>query len=361
MYGELLGKSWKIVWRKRYLWLLGFLAALGAPGSYGGFPSSSSAGNFSDVGSEIGTDEIDLSELDAAWSGLESLVDVGDVLQMALLIGAMVCLVVLIVRFIFWLIGTNARAAMIVGVTDEHFGRTSSLRQAWRAGRPHVWRLIRFRLILIIPVLIFTFGLLFSILVGLAQLSSAISPATFTIPPTLLALAPFTFILSCLLWIPAALIVPFVDAFGYRGIVLRSQTVGQGLRHGWQLFIENAGDSFIFGVVWQVMAFLYGMVMFFVVLLPLVGVGFATGFYGALFDGRLDSFANFIPIVAVVALIALIAMLMSSILLAWRSALFTLVYHEFASDESFLNDSEPASDGPSDAVEKSPDDVDPFK
>ena len=225
-YGQLFRRSWEIVWQNKFLFVLGFLAALGAGGNSGSgvnynIPSSSSSPT-----APFPTDFID--EVTSFWAEFGGLI-----------IGLLCFFFIL--GIVFWLIRLAAQGGLIESVDRIEAGEKMSFGSAFSAGVSRIGGLVGLHLVIngpfILLGLIF-FGVGASFFTTAIRDGGTISEATgglFSI------LAICGGLLACVL-VPLGIIVTVIYPFAQRGLILKQMGIIESIRHGWQVVRDNVGD-----------------------------------------------------------------------------------------------------------------------
>lgn len=315
-YGAIISRAWGYVWEHKWLWALGFLAALSGGGGSGGGSGTGFTANPADA-----------QQLEDFFSG-GSLPAV----NWTVILGALAALIAVLVvlGIIFYFIGLVARAGLVGSIAALDDGELElSLGSSLRGGLRHLWRLFGMQLLLfIVPALVLgaSIALIFVAAGGLAAIGASGDPSPEEIlgalGAPLLCLIP----LICLFAI-ASFVLQLVSAFAFRGIVLRNLGVVESVRHGWAVVRGNLVEILLLGVIFTVIGWVYGVVVGLVVGL------FALGSVGPLllqiFSG--DPITTGRAVLAAIGVIVsgILAAVLSSVLVAWRSATFTLAYRQF--------------------------------
>lgn len=189
-YGKLLNRAWEILWRHKFLVILGLIVALS-----GGFNTSASSGTNAgfraDSSGAVGT--VLPPELSTS---------IGLPFWTALLLFALV----LAIAFVLWVISTTARGGLIAGAAASDSGQDTSFSRAWRAGWQRIWTLLGIGIIPAIP------GLIVLLVGGLAFLGNVGFPATEPGPRILTAILV---VLVCIA-LPLALVLELLRVFANR-------------------------------------------------------------------------------------------------------------------------------------------------
>lgn len=344
-YTALLKRAASIVWNNKFLWLLGFLAALGgnsvsnSSGGGGNFnlpssfspPSSSTpspggapAFDFSDF------DDFDEAELEAFF---EELVGGGDpFMGMSEAIAGIIGMSILIICCLFvflivmWFVRQVAEAGMIQSVFNIEAGRQMSFGEAMSAGMNSLWPYVGINLLLkFLPNLIFTV-----IIGGLALMTIGTAIGGGSEEAILGAvglLFACLFPLMCII-VPYNWWVTLVYPFAQRGVTLQDLGVVDGIKHGWQTLKNNFGPIFLLAVLFVALSFVVGIMLLFVVYLPILLVTFAPLFYSLIASETVGAGTAVVAGFGVF-MIVLISALINAVLVAYRSTVFTLAYTEF--------------------------------
>jgi hypothetical protein len=225
-YGTLLGDSWRVAWRHKYLWVLGLFA-------FGGSCSSSPSFN---VGSEdLPTGSGETGDL----TGVADFISEHSVLLLGLLAAF------LLLGLVLFVISFLATAGLIAGVDEAHAGRRSGLGFAWRRGVASFWRLLGLLLLLAVAGAV-VLGLLLLLLVVPAVLAFASDGSDLTGPLIALVLLG---VLLVLLLIPVGIAVQIILNWALRSLVLESSGILASLGAGWRLFRRNLGTSLVLWIL----------------------------------------------------------------------------------------------------------------
>ncbi len=312
-YGQLFRRSWDIVWQNKYLFILGFLAALGAGGNAGSgfnynFPSSSTSST-----SPFPPDFVD--EVTGFWS------------QYGGLILGLICFFI-ILGIVFWLIRLAAQGGLIEAVDRIETGEKMSFGAAFSAGVARIGGLIGLHLLINLPFIIF--GLIFSVVGGSffmtalrqgGEISEAMG-GTFAI------LAVCGGLVGCLL-VPVGIIVQIVYPFAQRGLLLQQLGVMDSIRHGWQVVRSNIGDVILLIIAFLVIGFLFGLVTA-VFTIPLAFLAVGPFIQDAIQGNEISFGMTEIGTLAFGGIcLGLVGAAVNSVLTAYRSATVTLAYQHF--------------------------------
>ncbi len=315
-YGQLFRRSWDIVWQNKYLFILGFLAALGS-GSIGSgtnynFPSSSTSPT-----SPFPPDFV--QEVNLFWG------------QYGGLILGLICFFI-ILGIVFWLIRLAAQGGLIEAVDRIEAGEKMSFGSAFSAGVARIGGLVGLHLLINLPFIIF--GLIFGAVGGSffmtalrqgGEISEAMG-GTFAI------LAVCGGLLGCLL-VPVGIIVQIVYPFAQRGLLLQRLGVMDSIRHGWRVVRDNVGDVLLLIIAFLVIGFLFGLVTA-VFTIPLAFLAVGPFILDAIQGNEISFGMTEIATLAFGGIcLGLVAAAVNSVLTAYRSATVTLAYQHFVQKE----------------------------
>lgn len=316
-YMDTLRRGWQIVWDNKWLWLLGFLAALGSGGG-----SGYSSSNYRLDSGEFGAGTM-TPELGAALAG-------GALL--------LVC-IFFIVGILLWLVSLAARGGLITSVSQLNRGETSSFgksfRQGWRKLLPLVGMTILLFAVVIVLVIIIAVVFAGTIAGAIAAGSSG-SDSGQGVAAILGSLGIGLLCLLCLL-APLSIILSLIYPFAYRGMMLRDLGVMDAIRHGWQVLRQHVGQILMLGLIFLVINFVIGLVG-----AAILGVlGLSTGILTDLFSGATITTNQWISAGLGLLAMVIIFSIISAVITAWRSATFTLAYEQWTGKEALKDSAAP--------------------
>ena len=313
-YGDTLRRSWQLTWNNKWLWLLGFLAALG-----GGSGVSSNSNYQMDPGT---TTPGGISpELAAGLTGAVLLL----------------CCIGVIIGILLWLVSLASKGGLITSVVELDRGQPSSFgrafRQGWRKLLPLVGMTVLLFLIPVILFIILIAGFAGTAVAALAAGASADSNALGGI----LGTAGIIFVcLSCFLAL-LTLVLNLIYPFAYRGIMLRDLPVVDSIRHGWRVLRDHLGEILILGLIFFVINLIIGAIS-----LGIIGLlGVSSGLFSSLMAGGEWTTAQVVGGIVGVLAAGLIFAIISAIFTAWRSATFTLAYEQWTGKDVLKDSAAP--------------------
>lgn len=304
-YMATIRRGWELTWNNKFLWALGFLAALGSGSVFSNSNYSFNAGDTADM---------------MNWLTPE---------RMAALTGAIIAFscVAVILGIILWLVALSARGGLIGGVAQMELGTGKpTFREAFRMGWRRVWRLVGMTILLyIIPFIlsiVLTVGFI-TVAGGMAFAAAGAEDPTAMLSG-LGGLALVFFCLLCLL-MPLMLALSLIYPFAFRGIILRDMGARESLRHGWNVLKTNLGEIIILGLAFFLIALVVGLIT----LAALVPVGLLVGVpFIALMESNATALQGILAAVGILVAIVISA-LISAIFTAWQSSTFTLAYMQW--------------------------------
>lgn len=241
-YGNLITRSWNIVWRYRVLWLFGFIVA------------------FLSSGSNIQTNSLNTSN---STFNLEQFFAQYAV---PLIAGT---LLIIIIGIALSFVRVLAEAALIAAADQIERGTTAlTIGGVWRMGRPYMLRmwLLQFMIGLVIFVLVLLMLLPFLIAIAAAVRANN--------PDAIFAATSGSFVIFCLALPVVALLsvaLWLVQQHAMRALVLRDERVFQSLRSGWRTLRQHFGPSLLVLLI-QIGLSIAIAVALFLIIIPLVGV-----------------------------------------------------------------------------------------
>jgi hypothetical protein len=295
-------RGFEHTWNNKFLWVLGFLAALGSGTSFSNSNYSFNSGDTAALGNWLTPERAA-----ALTAGLT----------------AFACIAV-IVGIILWLVSLSARGGLIAAVAQLETGSGKpTFGSAFRFGWRRVWRLIGMTILLfIVPVILFAI-LAAAFLVPVTGMAVAAGNADD--PSGLLAGMGGMAVLFCCVLFALGLftfVLSLIYPFAFRGIILRNLGVTDSIRHGWDVLRNNLGNIILLGLAFL----LVGIAILILGAAILVPVGLVVG-VPLVMLGQSD--ATFLQgLLAVLGVITglLIFAAISAITTSWQSSTFTIAY-----------------------------------
>lgn len=317
-YGQLFRRSWEIVWQNKFLFILGFLAALGGS-------SGSSRGNFnysvpspSGPGGPFPPDFA--SEFRTFWGNY------GGVIL------GLLCFF-FILGIVFWLIRLAAQGGLIEAVDRIEAGEKMTFGTAFSAGVGRIGGLVGLHLVINSPFILL--GILFGGM-GISFFANAMRDSGTFAETSVRFLSFFAIcggLLACLL-VPLGLLILIIYPFAQRGLILQKLGIIDSIRHGWQVVRDNVGDVILLIVAFVIIGILFGIVT---VIVTIPFAFFAIWpFLLDVFRGNEISFGAIEIITLAIGgvCLGLLGAAVNAILTAYRSTTVTLAYQQFVQKEA---------------------------
>lgn len=227
-YGNLFSRAWDIIWKNKFLILLGVLVALGGSSGNGGnqFRYVFQDGNFN-------WNDMPQYDYGAPFQDLD--------LSILAIVGILALTVVLmVVGLALWVAGTMARGGLISAVNDIETESPTNFSDAFKAGWNKGWRLLGIDLVPAIPGFFLFIGSIITILAygGFIDMMNGEWP--------FVGMGPFLplLLLFCLL-LPIILFLSLMRTFANRACMLEDLGVISSYRRGFEVLADNLGTALI--------------------------------------------------------------------------------------------------------------------
>jgi hypothetical protein len=319
-WGYLLRRSWEIIWNNKFMFLLGFLAALGAGGG----------GNGGGRMPGFSFDQSDFEALPFQTPGpaIAQLARFWE--QFGVLIMLAACLAIILGVF-FWLVRLTAQGGLIGAAARLDAGETVTFRQAWGIGFSKLGRLLGINVLMY--GIFFVLGVVAAALIFTTAGAGMMQAMRGNVGESEALFGGLGLALACLglfgcLLLPLLLVVSVIYPFAQRAAILEDRGVMDSIRRGWGIVRVNLGDVVILVVLFIVIGILYGFAAA-LVLLPVGLISFIPGIL------RIVGSPGSIGVIEVLLLgvgglvVGLLAAVLNSILISFRSTAVTLVYQQF--------------------------------
>ncbi|MFN2160111.1 MAG: hypothetical protein ACK2TW_09185 [Anaerolineales bacterium] len=326
-YGNVLSRAWRITWRWKILWVLGFLAGLGSGGG-GGSPGninySADSGDFNQFPWKTTLSDIYPGFENLAWDQIWPTV--------AVVVALIVC-VLLLIAIALWVVSVIARGGLIAGVQQVEDDGSTSFRSAWRAGRKKFWTLFGVGVLASIPMIILGLFLLGTLIFGIVTMVNTSQSPDLGSVPIILSSIVIIFLLLCCVLIPLALVLEQIRVYGERAAILEDLGWIDSFKRGWKVLKENLGHTVIFWLIY----FALGIGLLIVSFVLILGVSLPFLFGFILMEPQTWMIA---PAVCVGLVFFIGFILVKSIITTFVSAGWTLAYREM----TMLETGEPEPD-----------------
>lgn len=327
-YGEILKKSWQIIWKFKILWLFGLLASCGQ-GSGGGGGGGGNGFNwrqeFPGNGNSNGFNNQNLFP----WANefgrqIERALNDGSMwIYLSGIILGLICLI-FVLWFVFTAIGTMGRIGLIKGawLADEGAEKLS-FGQLWNAAKPYFWRIFLFMIVLAF----------LNLILGLIIILPIILFTVMTLGCGLLCLIPFMIVVG---WFIKVIIEQTIVA-----IVVENLGVMEALERAWKVISGNLVHYVVMSLVLFIGSAIIGIIIalpFLAIVVPLVA--------GAIADTQTAVITGLVVAGAFFIIYLPILILLSSMLQAYLGTAWTLVYRRAAKNVELISPI-PAVESPS--------------
>ncbi|MCJ7716901.1 MAG: hypothetical protein MUO54_10350 [Anaerolineales bacterium] len=246
-YGKLFSKAWDIIWKNKFLILLGVLIALSGGGSNGGNPSLFTfSGDETDWQNFPGFD----FEYGNPFQNLDlPLIAIGGIVVLVL--------VLLLVSLVFWALGTISRGGLIGAVNEIEQGNSTNFSNAFQAGWQKGWRLIGIGLVPAIPgVVLAVLAIISVVMLGGIDV---FTQGEFHPAVGVGAFLPLI-VLSCIM-LPVMLILSLLRVFANRACMLEDLDVIGSYRRGFEVLGDNLGPAALLFLLQIAISFGLGIMM----------------------------------------------------------------------------------------------------
>lgn len=319
-YGKILRRSWDVIWNHKFMWVLGFLAALGSGASSGGGGSGNNGFNFNESDFAAAPEIFDnLGAIMAAMAAAT-----------AIILGLLCILFVLAI--VLWLVRLTAQAGMIDAAARLDAGEKITFGEAISAGWHKLGRMVGLNVIL--------FGVFFlAAIVGVLVLvlsagatAGAAAASQGDMGALLGGLGMGLLALICCLmcvFLLLGIVVTVLYPFAQRAAVLEDMGVIESIRRGWQVIKENLGEVIILILLFLLLSILIGAVTLALVL-PLAALSFGPTVLRLFGSGTVEVLDVVLASGGLLCMI-LVGAAINAIYTAFRSTAVTLAYGEFTS------------------------------
>ncbi len=306
--GRTLSRAREITWRWKFLWILGFFAALGQGASW-----SNSGYSFSSQDFQNGN--VPGFNLSPAAGGL---------------IVGLACLAV-IVAIALWVISVIARGGLIAGVAQIEEEGSTTLGRAWAVGQSRFWTLFGIGILVALPILAVVVIMLLGIFLfaGGAALTAARNNQGglgALISGLLACLCP-----SICLIVILSIVLAQIRIYAERAAILEGLGWTAAFGRGWQVLRDHLGPTVVLWIVFLVLGLVIGGIAFAIALpivLPVAGMLSRTGVSSA------PNWLLLAPICGLGLIGIVVAALISSVLNAFTSSTWTVAYREMTGPQA---------------------------
>ena len=227
-YGKLFTRAWDIIWKYKFLILLGVLVALSGSSGSGGNQS-----RYMFEGGDIPWNDMPRFEYGSPFQDMD--------LSILAILGLIALgVVLLVVGLALWVAGTISGGGLISAVNDIELDIPANFSSAFQAGWKKGWRLLGIDLVPAIPgFALFIGGLaIFLSYGGFVEMMDGVWPYA--------GIGPFLplILLTCLL-LPIILFLSMMRTFATRACMLEDLGVVASYRRGFEVLAANLGTALI--------------------------------------------------------------------------------------------------------------------
>ncbi|HEY3289847.1 MAG TPA: hypothetical protein VGK87_06945 [Anaerolineae bacterium] len=317
-FGGIINRAFKITWKYKILWILGFLAALGSGGSGGSF--NFNFGSNSTFNPNTGQMPPWMQEIARHPEPLLAIA------------GVLACLFI-IIGIVFGIIGIIARGGLIAGVQQIETESNTTFGSAWKSGASRFWPMLGLSLLVALPIILLVIVLIgagafaFGGIIAAAATSNRSGANNSAGLGGLLAAGISIF--CCLLCVAViyGLIAEALTTFGERYIMIEKLGVMASLSKAWSLFKANLGNIILMALLMGVISVVFGLITGAVALVVLAPTMLPVIL--ELTRGGTPGTAAIVLAVIGFILAAIIGAVVRSLFIVFNSATWTLVYRQF--------------------------------
>lgn len=241
-FGRLMGDSWRLIWRHKFLWFFGLFA--------GGGSSFSGGGNFNFSNNSTGKSrsENGSGQVDETGRQILDWIDTHLTLVIILIVTAIILLLLV------WLWSIVCRGAVIGCARDVRQQQKISFKSAFSRGRESFGRLLLFDLFLLLLIicLIIIIAAVVMFIIFLVLVAGDIGTFVLSLLGLWL-LVFFVFGLGCLacctIWFVPWIFFGIVINYATRAVVLEEMRPMAAFRRGWSVMRDNLGQTMLMFLV----------------------------------------------------------------------------------------------------------------
>jgi hypothetical protein len=309
-YWEIVTRSFRIAWQRKYLWLIALFSGEGGGASFNYSQGTTRPPAGTAGGSGTGTGRVDFT---AVTDQVGTFVGTHAALLLALAVLSLVLIAGL------FLLGAVCEGATVRAAAEHDAERPFGLGIAWRVGVSLMWTMVRFRLLLIalgLPLLVLFLGFAAGIVFAIATSSTA------AVLP--LVLAGLVLLAA---GVPYVIYLFFLDRLGSRALVLEQLAARASLVRAHRLLRKRLGRALLVWLVSIGVGIALGIGLacaFAIIAIPLVLIGIGLG---------AASSAAVIPLIAVGVIVLLpLALVVNGFVAAQAATYWTLAFRRLDVD-----------------------------
>ena len=331
-YGDILSRSWRVVWNYKFMIVLGFLAALG---------SGMSSNNFNYTADSSDFQNFPLLDMPG------TLPDPAQIMAVVGALAAGALCFAFILGIALWLLRLTAEAGLIDSASRLDAGQKVTFGQAMSAGWQKIWRMVGLSLLVfaIVAVVILLVMLLFGLGIG-GTIAGGVAGGE-DVAGLFAALGVGLVALLCCVICGIALlgiVLSVVYVFAQRAIVLEDRGVVDGIRRGWEVIRANLGEVIILLILFLLLGFVVGAIVA-VVSIPFAALSLGPGAMRFFSGEALTTLDIILMVVGGLAWILIVAAI-RSFYTAFSSSAYTLAFQEFTDKQLPAQDLMPEKQPP---------------
>ena len=325
-YGNLLRRSWDVIWNHKFMLVLGFLAALGSGAGGGGGGNNA---NYTLDGSEF--ENMPFETIPEISENIVAIMAAAGAIVAGLL-----CFL-FIIGIILWLVRLTAQAGMIDAAYRLDAGEKMTFGEAISAGWHKLGRMVGLNIVLFgafFLLMMIVFALLAMMGLGVGATAAGGVASEGDIGALIAGLgAGLVALICCLMCVLmlVAIVVNVLYPFAQRAAVLEDMGVIASIGRGWQVIKENLAEVIILVLLFLLLGFVVGAVTF-AVMIPLAALAFIPMGVRLFSGGTLEALDIVLASGGLLCMIVFGAAI-NAIYVAFRSSAVTLAYGEFTSKQ----------------------------
>ncbi len=303
---DVIKRAWQITWKNKFLWVFGFIIALGAGGS-----NFSNTSNYSFSGNEG-------SSVPAGAAGFA---------ETYLVLILIVAAVFMLFGLVLWILSILATGGLVGAAAKIERGETTSLKDGFKIGAKYFWRVLGLNLLVGLIIFCLVIVVIVPLIIIIAVMASSGNDGSGAVAG-LICLIP-VLIFAILLLALVAAVLSLIAIYATRYIVLENGRVFASLSNGWRLMRRRFAATFLMFLLVMLISALVG----FVFAIPglLIGIPVVvTLLSGIAAKNFIVVFLAFIGIIFLV----LVMSFLEGVLETYRSVVWTLTFMRISGGEA---------------------------
>ncbi|MFA5867439.1 MAG: hypothetical protein WC891_05695 [Actinomycetota bacterium] len=302
---DVIKRAWQITWKHKFLWVFGFLIALGAGGS--NFSNSTNYSFNGNEGSSVSTGAAGFAEA---------------YLVVILIIAA----VLMLIGLVIWILSIIATGGLVGAAAKIERGETTSLKDGFKIGAKNFWRVFGLNIIVGLIIFCLVIVVIVPLIIIIVVMASSGNNGSGAVAG-LICLIP-VFILAIFLIALVAAVLSLIAIYATRYIVLEKGRVFASLSNGWHLMRRRFAATFLMFLLVLLISALAGLA--FAVPGLLIGIPvIVTLLSGIAAKNFIVVFLAFIGIIFLVIVMSFF----NGVLETYRSVVWTLTFMKISGGE----------------------------